>query len=453
MNFRTTIITALIFAIGLAAVLLINRQDEKKAEITKIEGKLLNITKDKVNEIQLQPANIQIVKDGQDWKIVAPVETEGDKSSIDALINMFDWAKVERVVSTDPAEYADFGLVPGYGQMIIATDSTADTLYVGDKNPTGSFVFARKSGAPDVFVTTTTLQTNIEKELYDLRNKTVLSFDINNVREILLITKTANMSLTKTGNDWNITKPGNVKADNAEVNKITNRLNSETAKEFVDENPDNLQKYGLNRPTVKVDLFLGENRAKKTLLIGKSRNDKYYAKDESRKPVFMVDSAFVHIFNKSVTDLRNKDVTDFNQMSADRLELNYSGNTVVCEKDTADNWVVVTPDSGKAQNYKISSMIREISGLKVEQFVSDSPKSLGAYGLSNPQLSCKIFNNDQLLTALLLGKEKADNIYAKTTDVKSVYLVKKDILDKLKPKLEDILEEKQEEISTESEKM
>ena len=41
----------------------------------------------------------------------------------------------------------------------------------------------------------------------------------------------------------------------------------------------------------------------------------------------------------------------------------------------------------------------------------------------------------------------------KTTDVKSVYLVNKDILEKLKPKLEDILEVKQEEISTESEKM
>jgi len=451
MKFRTTIIMALIFVIGLAAVLLVNKHDEKKAEAKKIEGKLLNIDKDKINEIQLQPSLIHIVKDGQNWKIVAPVETEGDKNSIDALINMFDWAKVERVVSSEPAEYADFGLVPGKGKMIITCDSTSDTLYVGDKNPTGSFVFARKSGSPDVIVTTTTLQTNIEKKLFDLRNKKVLSFDKNNVKELLLNTKKANISLTKTGNDWNITSPSDFKADNTEVNKITNRLNSENVKEFVDEDPANLQKYGLVRPTVKVDLFLGENKAKKTLLIGKAKDDKYFAKDDSRKPVFLVDSAFVSIFNKSVHDLRNKDVADFDQTSANKLELNYSGNTVICQKDTANNWIVITPDSGRAQNYKISSIIREVSGLKVEQFVTDSPKSLGSFGLSRPEVTCKIFNNNQLLTELLLGKEKDDKIYAKTADVKSVYLVNKNIMEKLKPKLEDILEVNQEETSSESE--
>ena len=136
-----------------------------------------------------------------------------------------------------------------------------------------------------------------------------------------------------------------------------------------------------------------------------------------------------------------------------RLELNFSGNTVICEKDTAGNWLVVAPDSGVAKSYIITSIIREVSGLKVEQFVTDTPRSLGAFGLSRPQLNCKIFNNDQLLTELLLGKEKDDKIYAKTTDLESVYLVNKDILDKLKPKLEDILEEMQEEISSESENL
>lgn len=447
MNFRTTIIMALIFVLGLAAVLLVNKRDEKKAETTEIEGKLLNIDKNKVNEIKLQPADIHIVKDGETWKIVSPVETEGDKSSIDGLINMFDWVKVERVVSSDPADYTDFGLVPGYGKMIISSDSTTDTLYVGDKNPTGSFVFARRSGSADVFVTTTSLQTNIEKKLFDLRNKKVLSFETNDVKELLLNTKRVKINLAKTGSVWNMTFPGDYKADNAEVNKITSRLNSENVKEFVDETPVNLQKYGLLNPAVKVELFLGENKAKKTLLIGRADGDKYFAKDESRNPVFLVDSAFVNIFNISVFDLRNKDVADFEPTSADRLELNYSGMTVVCEKDTADNWFVVAPDSGKAQNFKISSIIRQVSGLKVEEFVTDSPGSLGTYGLSRPEVTCKIYNNDQLLTELLLGKEKNDKIYVKTTDVKSVYLVKKDIIEELKPKLEDILEVKQQETS------
>ncbi len=49
--------------------------------------------------------------------------------------------------------------------------------------------------------------------------------------------------------------------------------------EFVD-SPAELKTYGLASPAVRVDLFLGDNRARKTLLIGNKIDTNYYAKDE-----------------------------------------------------------------------------------------------------------------------------------------------------------------------------
>ena len=63
MNFKTTGILALVLCIGIAAVVLLNKQDEKKEAADKIEGKLVNIEADSISEIILQPSGIHCRRD------------------------------------------------------------------------------------------------------------------------------------------------------------------------------------------------------------------------------------------------------------------------------------------------------------------------------------------------------------------------------------------------------
>lgn len=444
MNFKTTGILALVLALGIVAVILLNKQDEKKEKTEDIESKLINVETEKVTEIILQPSSIHCVKDSTEWKIISPVETDGDKSSIDAVANMFSWAKIERTISSDPAEYDVYGLNPERGTLILVHAEGTDTLYLGDKSPTGSFVFARKSGSPDVFLTTTSLQSNVEKELFDLRDKKVLGFEKNEVRSFDLKNSNGSFSLAKEAGEWQIKNPGDYAADATEIDKVLNRLNSERAKEFVDEKPSDLSRYGLNAPKVQVDLMLGENRAKKTLLIGALAGDKYYAKDESRAPVFKVDSAFVSVLNPNLYTLRLKDLADFSNADVNRFELEFSGQTIVCNKDTSGTWMILKPESRKAKSWKISSITREAAELEVVEFVDDAPSSLDSYGLSAPHVRAKFFVNDVLQLDVSLGKVKEDNVYAKAAGSESVYLVEKQVLETWTPTLEDIAEEPEE---------
>ncbi|MBN1561259.1 DUF4340 domain-containing protein [candidate division KSB1 bacterium] len=443
MNFKTTGILALVLCIGIAAVLLLNKQDKKKEESEKIEGKLLNIEVENISEIILQPSGIRCRKDSTEWKIIAPIETDGDKSSIEAIGNMFGWAKIERTISSDPLEYAEYGLDPAMGELILIHKDGTDTLYLGDKSPTGSYVFARKSGSPDVFLTTTSLQSNIEKTLFDLRDKKVVGFDKAQVRAFDLTNRKGSFTLEKEAGEWKI-RPGDYAADESEVDKVLNRLNSERAKEFVDEDPKDLAAYGLIKPVAQVDLLLGENRAKKTLLIGKLAGDKYYAKDESRKPVFQVDSAFVTILNPDLYTLRLKDLADFSSSDVNRFELAFSGQEIICTKDTSGTWMLEQPESRKAKSWKVSSITREASQLEVVEFVDDRPASLAPYGLSAPQVRAKFFVNDVLELDVSLGAEKGDNVYATVAGSPAVYLVEKTLLETWMPRIEDIAEEPEE---------
>ena len=441
MNFKTTGILALVLAIGIVAVILLDKKDERQEEAEQIESKLLNIEKEDVAEIILQPSGIHCVKDSNEWKIVEPVRTDGDKSAIDAIANMFSHAEIERTIASDPAEYDVYGLDPAQGKLILIHSEGSDTLYLGDKSPTGSFVFARKSGSPDVFLTTTTLQTNIEKDLFALRDKKVLGFEKAQVRAVDLKNKNGSFSLAKQAGEWEITSPGAYAADDTEVDKVLNRLNSERAKSFVDEEPDNFSHYGLANPSVQVDLMLGENRAKKTLYIGDQDGAQFYAKDESRDPVFKVDSAFVSVLNPDLYTLRLKDLAGFSNADVNRFELEFSGQTIVCNKDTSGTWMVLEPEPRTAKSWKMSSITREAAQLEVVEFVDDDPASLAQYGLENPQARAKFYVNDVLELDVKLGDEKGENVYATVAGSESVYLVEKNVLDTWTPEFADIAEE------------
>ena len=451
MNFKTTLILAIVFIVLLAAVLFMNKEQAKKDEIKEEAKKLLNLKKEDVTEIFLSANNIHAVKEDDQWKITSPVETDGDKSAIEGVLGMFNWAKIERTISHDTSEFANFGLEPPIAEMILVHKDGKDTLFVGDKTPTGSFVFARKGSEVKVFLTTTTLKTNAEKKLFDLRNKKVLGFEKNNVQSFNLKNESGDFTISKRGAEWKLDEPIDFGADKTKIDQVLNGVNNANAKEFVDEDPENLSTYCLSKPKIQIDVFLGENKARKSLFIGKMKEDKYYAKDDSRRPVFLVDSSFVSKLSVTLFDLRNKNVANFSTSDVDSFSLIYIDSTITCAKDTAGDWQVIAPEFRKAKSWKVSGITSAVSNLRVDEFVDDNPTNLRKYGLDNPTIKARFFKDGKIVRELLVGKKSEEMVYVKTDDLKSVYLAKKNLLEQLTPKLDDLAEKKQEPKTVETE--
>ena len=109
MRFKTTLILLIVFAVLLAVVLFINKEQTKKEEIEKEAKRLLNLKKADITEVFLPHQNIHAIKEGDQWKILSPIETDGDKSAIEGMFGMFSWAKIERTMSEDTSEFSNFG--------------------------------------------------------------------------------------------------------------------------------------------------------------------------------------------------------------------------------------------------------------------------------------------------------------------------------------------------------
>lgn len=441
MKFRNTLILAAVLALGIWGVVYLNKQDAKKEETKKSDEKILTVAPAQIKEMIIEPSGIHARRDSSEWKLESPVQTLGDKSNLDAIANLFDWAKKERVVSSNPAEYGDFGLRPARTTLILKHDKGQDSIYIGDNSPTGGFVFARKSGSADVFLTTTSLESNTSKSLFDLRDKSALAFDRTAAREMSIQSAKAQLLVSKEGSQWRISKPIPWRADETKVSDLLSKISNARASSFVDENPVNLAGYGLDKPLYTITVLLGDNLAKKSLFIGKADGADYYAKDDSRKPVFKVDSAFVHGFKFKPDDYRSKKIIEFSVSEINKVVVKQNDSTFVFEKDTTNTWAMRQPGGQKIKTWKVSTLVSDIELLQAESFAAEQAGDLAPYGLSRPVVQVELFQTDRSVGGILLGKNKdGETMYLKRSDTPTVFVVKKETLDKVKINFADLLE-------------
>jgi len=452
MNFKTTIIVG-VLAIALGAFVYFYeiKGGEERQQAEQQAKKIFLFEDDQVKGLTLANSGKEIVltkaEDGE-WTITSPIATEADESTVDGLVRNLKNAETDRIVADSTADLGAFGLdEPEVKVSLLLGEERTESLCIGDKSPTGSYVFANMAGSHEVFTTRSSLLSNVKKELFDLRDRHVLGFEKDEVEKFELKQRGKLLFvLSKTGSEWQMEQPQKLQGDRSEVDKILNKLKYGKAKAFVTEKAEELKSYGLDKPDIEVTLWLGKDKAKKLLRIGDAKTpDRYYAQDEARDPIFTVDSTFVVELRKDLFDLRDKKIVQFPRSRINKIELVYADSSIVCQKDTSDNWRVTAPVVRKAKKWKVSGILSDIEMLKAEEFVADKATELSQYGLDEPQIVAKLWEDRKILAQVSLGKAKGDRVYAKARDKEAVYLVKDRIVEKLSPKVADLVEEEKKE--------
>ena len=445
MKFKTTAILAgVLVALGLYVWLYEIRRPAEMKKQKEAEQRVFLFSKEEVKRLTLIYPDKKIVcakKPEGDWRLIYPIETEGDKDAIDRIVSNLKGAKAEQVVADSGADLSEFGLLyPNVKVYLDLEEGSTDTLLLGDRSPTGDFVFAQKSSRPQVFTLRSWLLSSLEKTVYDLRDKRVLAFDKAKVKKLELAQGRERIVCTQMGHQWQMEKPLKTKADKNEIERLLSRLKNAKAKKFVEEKPKSLKKYRLHKPQLEITLWVGENKARKLLRIGDKKGEDYYAWDESRSPVFLVGADLVKQLRRTPFDLRDKTVAEFEVNDINKVQLIYPDSTLVCIKDTSGNWLLNQPVERRAKNWKIRGMLWDIKGLKAQQFVTEEPGRLSKYGLDKPQIIARLWKDENPVVELLVGKKKGDLVYVKTEQRPTVFLVNDSIVKNLSFKWKDIVE-------------
>src|SRR6185436_12521767 len=152
--------------------------------------------------------------------------------------------------------------------------------------------YAKKSDEPRVFLVADYLEGSLNKTTYDLRDKSIVKLERDKVDSLELNAGGKPLQFTKSGSDWSVAKPIAARADFSAVDGLVGRVETAQMKSIVTEDPkpEDLKKYGLDKPAVTVTI--GQGSARAVLAIGgASGTDAVYARDMSKPLVVTVDIA------------------------------------------------------------------------------------------------------------------------------------------------------------------
>jgi hypothetical protein len=402
---------------------------EKRAAEKEASEKLIAIEKDSVSALYLTKSGISLQKQSGKWNIVAPVQAMTDEYAVTSIITSVEAAKRERVFEVPASEHASYGLSATAPAIVLTARGKRDTVYVGEKNLTGASAFVRLNSDTTVYLSSAGVLTNAEKSLYDLRDKSVMVFEVNDATSMKLKSPKASYEVRKEDGKWRLRQPIQALADESKVTQLLNRVRNGRIKRFVEEEATDLKKHGLDKPSYEMEVRYGGDNAIKTLRVGKADKDAYLAQDSSRPPVFAIDSTIVRDFNVKLLDLRERRLNDFQSFESDEIAFEYSGERIVCRKDPAGTWYMAAPDSVKAKSWKVSDLNGAVGNLRAESFVDDPGKAAAA-GLDKPRVKVLIKSKGKEVASLAIGKEQGDMAYAKGSLQPVVVLVKKSDADK-----------------------
>lgn len=427
MKIRNTLVLMGVFIVLAGYVYFVEvKQYEEEQQQKEFAKQVFNFNKDSLAVLKFRNNNgsFTLEKIQDEWRITKPLYTDADKSTITSMISSLSGAKKQRTFSIISGQLGEYGLdKPAVTVQVQLTNGEKDSLLLGDKTPVGSYVFSNKTDTL-VFTVNQSVKNMFNKTLFSLRDKRPLQFKRVQVRRMIVDNPYGSFEFEKSGaSDWmlrNINRP----ARPGNLNNILNKLESNQIKDFVDETGDDLQQYGLSNPPYRIELFLGPEQGQKRLIIGSPVEGKVFAKDDSRKPIFEIDTTLVKLVRKREKDFREIDFVDFSRSQVNRVDLSYDTTRIICVKDTSDNWWMGEgPNRQPAQKNKISSLFSTLDFTQIKEFVKDGPYNKAAYGLDEPALKIALYQDDNLMVEAAFGKKKGDNVYAATSQYQSVYLI------------------------------
>ena len=248
------------------------------------------------------------------------------------------------------------------------------------------------------------------------------------------------IALAKNGNQWQITAPQQLGADQSAVSSMVSTLSSLGAERLVEEKADNLSQFGLNAPSLEVDVT-GKNNKEHKLLIGDDTptNNGAYAKLANDPRVFSIASYTKSSIDKGINDLRDKRLLAVDADKISRLDLAAQQQEIEFGRNK-DQWQILKPKPLRADSFQVDDLVRKLTDAKMDLSSDDQKKATSAFAAGKPVATAKL-TTDTGTQELQVRKNK-DDYYAKSTLVAGVYKVPTDLGQGLDKKLDDFRNKK-----------
>ncbi|HWJ39514.1 MAG TPA: DUF4340 domain-containing protein [Candidatus Limnocylindrales bacterium] len=231
------------------------------------------------------------------------------------------------------------------------------------------------------------------------------------------------------GKPWRLVKPIGADADQAQASNLARAIADGVLVRTVDDKPADLAPFGLKPPTTTVTVTTFDKKTPPSIEVGKSTPIGFntYVRLANSPAVLLTEGAFSAGMNKTVNDLRVRDLMAFKLDDVQKLIIaRDNGQAVEIDRD-GDNWKMVKPAPSPADDTAVRMALGTLVNARASDFIADAPANVNQYGLEKPHLTATVVLKNGEQQSMLFGFKQSGEgktgIYVRRGERAPVYAV------------------------------
>jgi hypothetical protein len=361
---------------------IVGRPEREEAE--RVAGLLVVFEDAEISELSVTTADGEVTATKTDatWRITAPVDVPADSIAIAALLESVRAAEQQRLVLEEAEDLAPFGLDEPIATLVLKrAEGDPIKVAVGKDTPVGASVYVRVGESRNVYSAMRPLRDEINKTLFDLRDRTVLNFASGTIQHVEYARDGLRASLRRGGSGWTAESPFVGSADAQSIDDLLNGLAAAEASAYVlDSTPDDaaLAEYGLDRPAATVTLRDSDDGSY-GLIIGDAAAEPAgrYAMRDGGASIFVVSADLIDELPAEAIALRDKQVLGVSRQRLAEITIARRGAQVVQLERAGVEWSITQPAPVAADGAAVSRLISALTDLRAEGFAAAGDASQG----------------------------------------------------------------------------
>lgn len=265
----------------------------------------------------------------------------------------------------------------------------------------------------------------------------ILSIDTSAITGLTIKKKdAAPIILAKTdGGTWKITEPEQHNADQETISGMLSALSPLDAERVLDNSGANLQNYGLDQPSLEVDVT-GKDGKTQQVEFGDQTptGDSVYVMLVGNPKVFTAANFNETSLNKGVNDLIDTRLLPVEVDEITRLEL-LAGHQDIVFSHANGKWQIEKPSPLRTDNFAVDDLANQLVDAKMDLTGSAGSAAEKAFPHATPVATAKL--TDSSGTQVFQLRKSGDNYYAESSVVKGEYKVDSSLGDTLNKNLDD----------------
>jgi hypothetical protein len=380
-------------------------------------------------DLKFEKETQRFEKEGEVWKLTAPVNAQGDADEIFNFLNNIRIERIETFVSETPEDVALLGLDPPRIILKIQAEKAKQswTLKIGKLYDDHSH-YAQRGGSKSLFTVTDSLVETLSKNPLSFMEKSLMTFKEEEVTAIESRDGKKTVRVVRDSNDmgqWKFKNPENGTVDSATVNTLLLDLQEARIQKFAPSKK--LKLFGLDAPQKELTVFKKDG-TKATLRLGNTNKDQqhsFVSRSVDQSIVELDTDTVIKIF-RFHSEFKDKRLLKFDPEQVARIQIEYPDKTF--ELDKQDNqWVLVQPEKlDDLKPFVGKDILWTLNNLEYDAKLNS--KEVGEKtGLEKPRLTLTLRDrNNNSLGQLIIGQPVKDQslLYSQLAGDPTLYHIK-----------------------------